>query len=188
MASFSAADSVSSKELGDIAKALGADLDEGLTTQEAAARLAKNGPNELQSAPPTPAWRRVLAQFQDPLIYLLLAAIAVALVAWGVEGWVGWPIDAIVIAIVVILNRCYECLPPHGDTVEEGNIAKQLEHTWPLKHARRLTRTGQPNHPNSQQPSPGRRAGQPSPRHSAAQASWWTPWLTRQPSRKPPNQ
>ena len=97
-------DSASSQEPADIAKALGADLEKGLSTQEAATRLAKNGPNELQSAPPIPAWRRVLAQFQDPLIYLLLAAIAVALVAWGVEGWVGWPVDAIVIAIVVILN------------------------------------------------------------------------------------
>ena len=104
MASSNPRDSASSKEPADIAKALGADLEKGLSTQEAAARLAKNGPNELQSAPPTPAWRRMLAQFQDPLIYLLLAAIAVALVAWGVEGWVGWPVDAIVIAIVVVLN------------------------------------------------------------------------------------
>ncbi len=104
MARSSNRDSASSKEPADIAKALGADLEKGLSTQEAAARLAKNGPNELQSAAPTPAWRRVLAQFQDPLIYLLLAAIAVALVAWGVEGWVGWPVDAIVIAIVVVLN------------------------------------------------------------------------------------
>ena len=104
MATSSTRDSASSKGPADIAKALGADLEKGLSAQEAAERLAKNGPNELQSAPPTPAWRRVLAQFQDPLIYLLLAAIAVALVAWGVEGWEGWPVDAIVIAIVVILN------------------------------------------------------------------------------------
>jgi P-type Ca2+ transporter type 2C len=97
-------DSACSKEPVDIAKALSANLEKGLSKQEAATRLAKNGPNELVSAPPVPAWRRVLAQFQDPLIYLLLAAIAVALVAWGVEGWVGWPVDAIVIAIVVILN------------------------------------------------------------------------------------
>ena len=97
-------DAAYNKEPADLAKALGADLEKGLSTQEAAARLAKNGPNEIQSAPPTPAWRRVLAQFQDPLIYLLLIAIVVALVAWGVEGWVGWPVDAIVIAIVVILN------------------------------------------------------------------------------------
>ena len=104
MATSSTRDSASSKEPADIAKALGTSLEKGLSAQEAAERLAKNGPNELQSAPPTPAWRRVLAQFQDPLIYLLLAAIAVALVAWGVEGWEGWPVDAIVIAIVIILN------------------------------------------------------------------------------------
>ena len=104
MANSSPRDSASSQEPAAIAKALGADLEKGLSTQEAAARLAENGPNELQSAPPIPAWRRVLAQFQDPLIYLLLAAIVVALVAWGVEGWVGWPVDAIVIAIVVVLN------------------------------------------------------------------------------------
>jgi P-type Ca2+ transporter type 2C len=51
-----------------------------------------------------PTWRRILARFQDPLIYLLLAAIAIALIAWGIEGWAGWPVDAIVIAAVVIVN------------------------------------------------------------------------------------
>ena len=104
MANSNTQDAAYSKEPVDIAKALNADPEKGLSTQEAATRLAKDGPNELKSAPPTPAWRRVLDQFQDPLIYLLLAAIAVALVAWGVEGWVGWPVDAIVIGIVVILN------------------------------------------------------------------------------------
>jgi P-type Ca2+ transporter type 2C len=92
------------QEPAEIAIALRVDLKNGLTTQEANTRLAKNGLNELVSLPPIPAWRRILAQFQDPLIYLLLVAIAIALVAWGVEGWVGYPIDAIVITIVVILN------------------------------------------------------------------------------------
>ncbi len=50
----------------------------------------------------------MLAQFQDPLIYLLLAAVAIALVAWWVEGRgtenAGLPVDAIVIAAVVLLN------------------------------------------------------------------------------------
>lgn len=87
-----------------VVQAAGADLQTGLNTAEAALRLAKNGPNELRATPPVPAWRRALAQFQDPLIYLLLAAIAIALVAWGVEGMQGWPIDAVVIAMVVLLN------------------------------------------------------------------------------------
>ena len=80
------------------------DVASGLTAQNAAARLSANGRNELQPAPPAPAWRRVLAQFQSPLIYLLLAAIAIAVVAWGAEGFEGWPIDALVIASVVLLN------------------------------------------------------------------------------------
>jgi Ca2+-transporting ATPase len=91
-------------DAGAVAAALGVDVETGLGAQEAASRLAQNGPNELRAAPRVPAWRRVLAQFQDPLIYLLLAAVAVALVAWWVEGRVGWPVDATVIAAVVLLN------------------------------------------------------------------------------------
>ena len=91
-----------------VAAALGVNVETGLSAQEAASRLANSGPNELRSAPRAPAWRRVLAQFQDPLIYLLLAAVVVALVAWWVEGagnqGRGWPVDAIVIAAVVLLN------------------------------------------------------------------------------------
>ncbi len=87
-----------------VAAALQADVDGGLSAQEAARRLAQNGANELRAAPRVPAWRRALAQFQDPLIYLLLAAVVVALVAWWVEGHSGWPVDAMVIASVVLLN------------------------------------------------------------------------------------
>lgn len=76
----------------------------GLTQQNAAQRLARYGPNELPSAPPTPRWRRLLAQFVDPVVYLLLAAIAVSVVAWGVEGATGLPLDAIAIAVIVVAN------------------------------------------------------------------------------------
>nr|WP_315489984.1 cation-translocating P-type ATPase [uncultured Rhodoferax sp.] len=95
---------VSLQDPDTLCKALGADLQRGLTAQEAAQRLAQDGPNELLDAPPVPVWRRVLSHFQDPLIYLLLAAIAVALAAWVVEGRHGWPVDASVIALIVVLN------------------------------------------------------------------------------------
>ena len=49
-------------------------------------------------------WRRILAQFQDPLIYLLLFAIVVSLVAWLAEGAQGCPWTLIVIAIIVVAN------------------------------------------------------------------------------------
>jgi Ca2+-transporting ATPase len=32
-----------------------------------------------------PAWRKLLAQFADPLIYLLLGAIAISVAAWALQ-------------------------------------------------------------------------------------------------------
>lgn len=87
-----------------VAIACQTDLASGLTAAEAARRLARDGANELRAVPPVAAWRRALAQLQDPLVYLLLLAAAVALAAWVVEGRNGWPMDAIVIAVVVVLN------------------------------------------------------------------------------------
>ncbi len=101
---ISPADDPSVLEAAAVAAALGTDPKAGLTTAEAARRLADAGPNELRSAPPIPAWRRMLAQFRDPLVYLLLIAIGIAIVAWGFEGFEGWPVDAIVVAAIVLLN------------------------------------------------------------------------------------
>jgi len=89
-----------------VARALGSDPERGLSSAEAARRLAADGPNELTAAPPVPAWRRFLAQFNDPLIYLLLAAIGVSLLAWLIEGGGGWPTDAVVIGLIVVVNAC----------------------------------------------------------------------------------
>jgi P-type Ca2+ transporter type 2C len=83
---------------------LGVDPRQGLSSGEAAARLARYGPNQLAEAERIPEWRKFLAQLHDPLIYLLLAAVAISLVAWFVEGREGVPFDAIVIAAIVVLN------------------------------------------------------------------------------------
>jgi magnesium-transporting ATPase (P-type) len=96
-------------DIVDLVLALGTDLDRGLGVDEAAKRLQADGPNELRAIALVPAWRRALAQLQDPLVYLLGAAAAVALAAWWFEGRgrpgvAGWPLDAIVIAFVVVLN------------------------------------------------------------------------------------
>ncbi len=88
----------------EVAHLLRTDLQAGLTSEEAAQRLIHDGRNELRVASPVPAWRRLLAQFRDPLIYLLLVAILISLAAWVVEGRMGWPVDAIVIASIVVLN------------------------------------------------------------------------------------
>ena len=104
MAKAGSLDDPSVKDADEVATALGADIENGLTSEEASRRLSADGPNELRSAPRRPAWRRLLSHFHDPLVYLLLAAVAIALVAWVVEGLVGWPVDALVIATIVLLN------------------------------------------------------------------------------------
>ena len=89
---------------GAVLAELGTDPVGGLTTREAQRRLAEVGPNELEATAPVPTWRKVLEQFRDPLVYLLFAAIVVSLVAWAVEGADGVPVDALVIAVIVVLN------------------------------------------------------------------------------------
>lgn len=91
-------------EGSDVAQALSSDLDGGLSSADAAERLARVGPNRLEAEPQTLAWRKFLAQFADPLIYLLLAAIVVSVVAWALEGAEGIPIEATVIALIVLAN------------------------------------------------------------------------------------
>jgi len=69
----------------------------GLAAATAAALLAETGPNRLPE-PPTPGLaHRTMVQLRDPLIVLLLAAMALA-VALGDAS------DATVIALVVVLN------------------------------------------------------------------------------------
>ncbi|WP_233188051.1 cation-translocating P-type ATPase [Actinomyces qiguomingii] len=88
----------------EVAATLGTDTTAGLSAAEAAARLASDGPNELPSKPPVPAWRRFLAQFADPLVYLLIIAIVISAVAWVLEGAHGVPVDSLVILAVITLN------------------------------------------------------------------------------------
>ncbi|WP_182526616.1 cation-translocating P-type ATPase [Nocardioides dongkuii] len=91
-------------DVDTVARELGVDPLTGLSEDEAARRLATDGPNELRGRKPVPLWRKILAQFQDPLIYLLLAAVAISLVSWVIEGAHGTPVDALVIAAIIVLN------------------------------------------------------------------------------------
>ena len=91
-------------EASVVAAALGTDARRGLSAAEATARLARFGPNRLEAAERVPAWRKFLGQFADPLIYLLLAAVVVSLVAWALEGGKSAPYDAIVISAIVVAN------------------------------------------------------------------------------------
>ncbi|MCM2303969.1 MAG: cation-translocating P-type ATPase [Elusimicrobia bacterium] len=77
-------------------KALGSST-AGLSSAEAAARLARDGPNVLASAPRRSPWAIFLSQFADVLVLILLAAAVVS-------GLIGDVEDTVVIAVILILN------------------------------------------------------------------------------------
>ncbi|WP_127476567.1 cation-translocating P-type ATPase [Microbacterium sulfonylureivorans] len=91
-------------DVAAVADALGVDVERGLDASEAVARLAASGPNELIVDAPDPLRRRLLRQFADPLILFLLVAVAIALLAWWAEGASSVPVDAIVIAAIIVVN------------------------------------------------------------------------------------
>ncbi|WP_234554403.1 cation-translocating P-type ATPase [Thermus caliditerrae] len=76
----------------------------GLSSEEARLRLKEYGPNALPEKPPEPLWRKFLRQFQSPLIYILLFALAVDLVLWGLEGAQGLPLESLAISAILLLN------------------------------------------------------------------------------------
>ena len=99
----------------DIAEVLtGLDTsEEGLDSAEAARRLALNGPNQLPAPPRTHPVLRFLAQFNNVLIYFLLAAAVAA-------GFLGHVVDAAVIVSVVVVNAVV-------GFVQEGKAEKALD-------------------------------------------------------------
>jgi len=77
---------------------------QGLSTDEVKKRFARFGPNALPEAPREAFWRRFLRQFQSPLIYVLLFALAVDVAVWASEGDAGLPFEALAIAVILLLN------------------------------------------------------------------------------------
>jgi Ca2+-transporting ATPase len=83
---------------------LGSDPARGLTSTEAAARLRQFGPNALAAEPPPPAWRRFVAQFQNPLVALLLVAAVISSGVWLLERDSELPFETLTILVIVLAN------------------------------------------------------------------------------------
>jgi P-type Ca2+ transporter type 2C len=92
------------RSAGEVAADLGTDPDLGLTSSEARERADRHGPNELAPSKGVPRWRRFLAQFQDVLVVLLLAATLVSFVVWWLEGRHSVPVEALAIFGIVLFN------------------------------------------------------------------------------------
>src|SRR5262245_41997632 len=89
-----------------VVTALGSDGANGLSRPEAQRRLAEHGPNRLKSAPETPWWQRLLEQFQNFLVIILLVATVISMAEWLLQDprETALPYEAIVILAIVILN------------------------------------------------------------------------------------
>ncbi|MGH6784471.1 MAG: HAD-IC family P-type ATPase, partial [Sphingomicrobium sp.] len=86
--------------------ALGSDAAHGLSRAAAQQRLEQYGLNRLKSAPETPWWRRLLEQFQNFLVIILLVATVISMIEWLLQDprETALPYEAIVILAIVVLN------------------------------------------------------------------------------------
>ena len=79
------------------AQRLNSDLDAGLALDEALRRLSRDGPNEIREQGRRSLFSRIVSQFSDFMILILIAAALVS-------GTIGDAEDAIVIVAIVFLN------------------------------------------------------------------------------------
>jgi Ca2+-transporting ATPase len=84
-------------ESEDVVQRLATSPADGLTTEEAAARLEQYGPNELVEKGAKSPWLILLDQFKDAMVIILFIAALVSL-ALGEEA------DVIIIMAIVVLN------------------------------------------------------------------------------------
>ncbi|MCU0805849.1 MAG: HAD-IC family P-type ATPase, partial [Burkholderiales bacterium] len=85
-------------------RAFAVDPGHGLAPGDALARAAAAGANVLASAPPVPAWRKFLAQFESPLVILLLVAGMISLAVWAIEREHQLPYESLTILAIVVAN------------------------------------------------------------------------------------
>ena len=76
----------------------------GLTAEEAAARLGKHGPNELQGGEKKSVLRIFLEQFKDFLVIILIAAAVVSAVPSVVVVVVPSPSVAVVVVVAAVVS------------------------------------------------------------------------------------
>ena len=79
----------------EILEDLGVESQQGLSPEEAASRLVSSGPNTFQDKKPKTKLQMFLAQLNDPMIYILFAAVLISLFLKEVS-------DAVIILSVIL--------------------------------------------------------------------------------------
>lgn len=101
------------KTAAETIRLLQSDREKGLDRREVIERSAKQGANRLKEQEGKSIWQMVLGQLNDPLILILIAAMAISVLL----GEVG---DAVIIITVVVLNAAI-------GVIQEGKAGKAVE-------------------------------------------------------------
>jgi Ca2+-transporting ATPase len=118
----------------EVCDALGVDADSGLSEEEAARRLASDGPNELRRAPAPSRVALVARQFVNSMVLLLVGAAVISLA-------IGELLDAAVIMAIVVANAVFgavqegradraaaavrDLLAPTAHLLREGRVSER---------------------------------------------------------------
>ena len=112
------------KSAKEVLQQLDSNVEQGLSSQEAGERLIKYGPNKLPEKKKTPLFLVFLSQFNDPMIFILLAAallsVAISIFNSVRNGEAFDFADPIIILGVCVLNAII-------GTVQENKAEKSLE-------------------------------------------------------------
>ena len=86
----------------DVLAELSTSATDGLSADEAAKRLAADGPNKLKEQPKTPMWIRFFRQMADPMVIMLLVAAVISAVTGAIQGEIDFADVAIILTVVII--------------------------------------------------------------------------------------
>ena len=89
-----------------VAQGLATSTESGLGATEAATRLAHTGPNKLAEAAQVSPLVLFLVQFKNPLLIILMVGVLIS-------AYTGHWVDAIAIAVIVVLNALISFLQEH---------------------------------------------------------------------------
>ena len=96
-----------------VAEELHTNIENGLTEEEAAARLRKYGENVLKETDRRTVWRMIFEQLNEPLMYILIAAAAISFSLGEIA-------DACIILVVLVLNTTV-------GVIQEGKAKRAME-------------------------------------------------------------
>ena len=133
------------KSQNDVLKELNVNPKVGLTTEEVNIRLEKYGQNKLKGKAKKTLLQLFIAQLQDMLIYVLIAAAVINLIVDIHHGWT----DALIIMAVVLINAVV-------GVVQESKAEKALEALQQMTTPKSLVRrNGEVIEVNSEDLVPG---------------------------------